>query len=103
LNKYHARKCQIDGYTFDSLAEGRYYQGLKIMLTNGDIQNLEIHPPFAYVDNGKFIFTYYADFRYTENGKVLIDDVKGVRTPVYKLKKKLIEARFGITIREIEV
>ncbi len=103
MTKYHAHKCEIDGIIFDSTAEARYYQGLKLLLGNGDISDLEIHPKFPVVVNGKKICDYYADFRYSENGVVVIDDVKGVRTPVYKLKKKLVEALYRITIREIEV
>ena len=85
------------------MAEGRYYQGLKILLENGDISNLEIHPKFPVLVNGHKICVYYADFRYTENGVVVVDDVKGFRTKEYKIKKKLVEALYGITIREIEV
>jgi len=103
LNKYNAHKCELDGYKFDSLAEGRYYQGLKLMLLNGDIHDLEVHPKFEIMVNGTRIGNYYADFRYFENGVQVIDDVKGVRTPVYKLKRKLVEAIYGVKIREIDV
>jgi hypothetical protein len=48
------------------------------------------------------MFTYIADFTYFEkDGQQVIEDVKGVRTPVYRLKKKIIEAEYGIAITEI--
>jgi hypothetical protein len=50
---------------------------------------------------GKLICTYVADFKYLENGKEVVEDVKGFKTPVYKLKKKLVEAIYGIEIIEI--
>jgi hypothetical protein len=93
----------MDGYTFDSQAEFHYYQGLKLLLLSGNISHLEVHPKFPIVVNDVKIGNYYADFRYMENGAQVIDDIKGVRTPVYKLKKKLVEALHGIKIREIEV
>ena len=49
------------------------------------------------------MFTYYADFRYldAETGRTVVEDVKGVATPVYKIKKKIIEASYRIEIVEI--
>ena len=41
-----------------------------------------------------------ADFVYLENGQLVVEDVKGVRTPVYKLKKRLMAERFGIEVKE---
>ena len=55
--------------------------------------------PFKYDD--KVMFKYYADFEYYENDEYIVEDVKGVKTPVYKLKKKLIEAQYKIRITEV--
>ena len=76
---------------------------LKHLESVGLIFDLELQPPFKYMsDNGKKkLFTYKADFKYTDEfNQIVIEDVKGYRTEVYKLKKKLIEDRYGITIYE---
>ena len=103
MSKYNAIKCVIDNITFDSQAEGRYYQTLKLMLASGDITDLEVHPTFPIEVNGKKICTYEADFMYMESGVLKVDDVKGVRTDVYSLKKKLVEALYDLKINEIRV
>ena len=58
--------------------------------------------PFQVILNEKKICKYIADFKVTyADGRVEIVDVKGVRTDVYRLKKKLVEAQYGITIVEV--
>lgn len=44
---------------------------------------------------------YYADFVYFENGERIVEDVKGVRTEAYKIKRKLMRWIHGIEIREV--
>ena len=90
----------VDGIVFDSKKEAKRYGELKLLEKVGEITNLEIQPKFACVVNGKKICGYVADFRYeTQNGEV-IEDVKGIKTRIYSLKKKLVEALFGIEITE---
>jgi len=102
LNKYNAKKTTIDGITFDSKKEGARYSELKLRLRdkNNPITNLKLQPKFKCVVNDKTICTYIADFRYLENDKLVVEDTKGFKTPVYRLKKKLVEALFGIEILE---
>jgi hypothetical protein len=50
--------------------------------------------------NGVLVCTYVGDFDYWENGEYIVEDVKGFLTPVFKLKRKLVKALHGITIRE---
>ena len=58
--------------------------------------------PFLMVLNGVKICTYYADFVvYFPSGKVEVIDVKGFKTDVYKLKKKMMLAFHGIYIKEV--
>jgi hypothetical protein len=102
MSKYHSVKTEIDGYVFASKAEAHRYSELKLLEMEGSISCLELQPKFPIIVNGKKIATYIADFRYLHCGtKQIIEDVKGVRTPVYRLKKKLVEAIFGITITEV--
>ena len=100
--KYHAQITEADGYTFDSKREAARYGELKLLVAAGEITQLEVHPPFPMEVGGLHIANYVADFQYTEKGRVVVEDVKGVRTPVYKLKKKLMLGIYGIEIKEVE-
>lgn len=108
-NKYKAQKAKIDGHTFDSQAEARRYQQLKILKQAGKITDLELQPRFALEVGGVSIKTakgrqrfYVADFRYkNEDGEEVIEDVKGMPTDVYKLKRDILAAK-GIHIKEVK-
>jgi hypothetical protein len=103
-NKYGAKKATEDGYTFDSLAERRRYRDLKLMLKAGEITNLEVHPVWQLVVCGVKIGRYTADFAYNMrfSGKRFVEDVKGVKTRDYLLRKKLMKALHGIDVQEIQ-
>lgn len=103
MNKYHNIKTTVDGITFDSKAEARYYGIYKRFQEWGKISNLQRQIPYIFKIDGKKIFTYKADFQYTDKeGKEHVIDVKGVETPVFRLKKKLIEAQYGIEIEVVK-
>nr|DAX39490.1 MAG TPA: Endonuclease [Caudoviricetes sp.] len=98
MSKYHNRKVAYKGLVFDSIKERNYYMYLESLLQAGEITDLElqvkfeIQPRFKAV-NGHIIrpITYLADFVYKDkDGKTVIVDVKGYKTDVYKLKKKLM-------------
>ena len=99
-NKLKAKACFIDGIRFASLKEGRRYKELKLLEKSGQIQNLELQPRYDLIINSIKIGFYKADFRYNENGKQVVEDVKGYKTDVYKLKKKMIKAVYNIDIYE---
>lgn len=100
MNKYRNKKVQVDMYVFDSIAESRRYKELKLLEQVGKIQNLELQPHFllqeAFKKNGRTFrkIEYIADFKYTENGKTIVEDVKGIQTDVFKLKHKLFEKKY---------
>ena len=100
-NKYRAIPTVVDGIRFASKAEARRYGELKLLVFAKEIYNLSLQPTFPIIVNGSKICTYVADFRYEKDDQLVIEDVKGMRTPVYKLKKKLVEALYGITITEV--
>lgn len=107
-SKYGNKRVEVDGHTFDSKAEANRYGELKLLVKKGLISDLVLQPRFPYwhPTNGSVIFTYVADFSYTDHTPPVpikvVEDIKGVRTALYKLKKKLIEAQYGITITEID-
>jgi hypothetical protein len=99
----------IDGIRFDSQAEGRRYRELKLLQRAGKISDLVCHPTFRLTVKGVLVCKYEGDFQYRlrddrtgELGPEVIEDCKGVRTPLYKLKKKLLWAVHGIEITEVQ-
>ena len=105
-SKYHAKKTTVDGITFDSKREADRYLVLKGMEGDGAIEDLrrqvryELIPAFD-VDGRHYRPVFYvADFVYREDGKEVVEDVKGMRTDVYRLKSKLFARRYGMSIRE---
>lgn len=110
MNKYHARKTVVDGITFDSRAEATRYTELKLLERAGEISSLVLQPVFelvpGYTKNGRKVraVKYIADFMYTDrNGQTVIEDVKGVRTKEFALKKKIFEWKYkNLTITEVK-
>ena len=106
-NKYHARKTIADGIVFDSAAESRRWMELKMLQRAGMITGLTRQVPFELVPSQKGAketyrpVTYRADFVYYEDGKMVVEDVKGCKTDVYEIKKKLMLFLRGIEIREV--
>jgi hypothetical protein len=100
-SKYNATKIIIDGIKFDSKKEGKYYRELKAMKASGKILSFALQFVFQVTINGINICKYRADFKvlYPDN-RAEIWDVKGFKTPVYRLKKKMVEAQYGIKIIE---
>ena len=101
-SKYNAKKTRVGDITFDSEMEARRYEQLLLLFNQGYIRNLELQPEFIFLEGNRKMFTYRADFRYFEGGLRVVEDVKGYPTPLYRLKKKLIEARYHVTIREVK-
>lgn len=108
MNKFHAKKTEIDGIVFDSKHEAERYAELKLLERGRVIKDLTLQPKFELQEGytsptGKKIrpITYIADFMYTEDGNTVVEDAKGMKTDVYKLKKKLFEYKYGIEVREV--
>lgn len=99
-HKYHAQPTEVDGEKFPSKGEAGRWQELKLLEAAGAIKGLKRQIPFPLVVNGVKIGSYIADFEYDEGGERVVEDYKGVRTPVYNLKKKLVRALYGIEIFE---
>lgn len=106
--KYRAKKTVIDGIKFDSKKEAKRYIVLKALEGKGEIEKLMLQPRFllqeGFRKNGKAYrkIEYVADFMYEQDGKLIIEDVKGIKTDVYKLKQKLFEKKYqDLTIKEI--
>lgn len=121
-NKYHSRKISRDGMTFDSLKEYRRYCELALLEKAGQITGLKLQVPFELLpaqyetferygkkgqrlkDGSRCIekaVIYRADFVYSENGKIIVEDTKGFKTKDYILKRKMMLYFHGIKIKEV--
>ena len=101
-SKYNARKTKVDGITFDSMKEARRYKELKLQEKVGAISHLQLQPKFRLLDgfkhSGETIrpINYFADFSYIDaEGNEVVEDVKGKKTDVYNIKKKLFLNKYG--------
>lgn len=119
MTKYNARKVVVNGITFDSRKEARRYAELLSLEKAGAISDLELQVEYVLIPTqrepdkigkrggkikGKVIereCKYIADFRYVQNGVVVVEDAKGFRTKEYRIKKKLMLWRYGIQIKEV--
>ena len=97
--KYKARPMTIDGHRFDSQAEGARYRTLKLLERAGEITGLELQPVFVLAPGvlvpgekrKRPALRYVADFAYTDtDGRRVVLDVKGVQTPVFRMKMHLL-------------
>ena len=103
-SKYGNRKVTLYGMTFDSKKEAERYLFLRSEQLAGRIKDLACQTVFVVVPKvGKEReVKYIADFTYRDSeGNLIVEDAKGFRTDVYKIKKKLMLWRYGIEIREV--
>lgn len=102
MSKYGNVRTEVAGIAFSSKREARRYQELRLYEKAGQISGLELQPRFDLSVNGVKVCTYVADFRYrTADGKTVVEDAKGVKTAVYRLKKKLMIAIYEIEVEEV--
>jgi hypothetical protein len=106
-SKYKAKKVTVNGMTFDSQKEYARFRELSLLERAGKVTNLERQVKFELIPSqridGKVVersCTYVADFVYMENGRKVVEDTKGYKTPEYRIKRKLMLWRHGIRIRE---
>jgi hypothetical protein len=108
MSKYGNRKVTRNGITYDSVKEANRHAVLKLLERSGKISDLQRQVKFELLpaqrnEAGKLLeraVSYVADFTYMENGKLVVEDSKGFRTPEYKLKKKMLLYFTGHHIKE---
>lgn len=98
--KYRNQPEVVNGIKFASKKEAARYGYLGLLVKQGIITDLELQPRYPIIINGIKVTTYVADFRYKQYGKTVVEDTKGYKTDVYKIKKKLMSAVHGIEIEE---
>lgn len=100
-NKFGARKVQLDGYTFDSVAEATRYQTLKWSADAGLIADLRIHPAYTLEVNGEKVGTFKPDFVYVGDTGDFVEDVKSKPTAAgeaFRLRARLFFACHGLRV-----
>ena len=99
--KYRNEPVIVDGIRFDSKKEAEHYRGLCLLKRAGVVERIDLQVKHPLTVNGEKVGTYIADFVVQfQDGRIEVQDVKGIRTPVYKLKKRLMKAIYGIEIIE---
>ena len=110
MMKYHNRKTTVDGIAFDSKREAIRHQELRLLEKAGEIGNLRRQVKYELIPaqydrrTGKLLeraVSYVADFVYETDGFTVVEDVKGVRTKEYIIKRKLLLYRHGLRIQEV--
>ena len=95
-SKYGNRRITFNGIVFDSVAEASRYKQLTYLEKAKEISDLKTQVEIRLLDSFEFDgakirgISYYADFQYTKGGETVIEDYKGYKTDIYKLKKKLL-------------
>ena len=106
-SKYHSRRIKTYEGTFDSKKEYRRWVELKFMLRSGEITELQRQVSYTLVPSQQTSkkkerpVKYIADFVYKRDGKTIVEDTKGFRTPEYVIKRKLMLFIHGIEVQEI--
>lgn len=106
-SKYRSIKTTVDGITFDSKKEAKRYQELKLLQRANKIEDLRLQVPYVLIDKSKYgrQIKYIADFVYydKELRQEVVEDTKSeaTKTPVYRLKKRLLAEKYDIEIKEI--
>lgn len=101
VNKYGAHKTTVGDKVYDSKKEARRAITLRYMQENNLISSLKEQQRFVlqegYINNkGQKVrpIEYVADFTYNQDGKQIVEDCKGIKTDVYKIKKKMFEYKY---------
>jgi len=104
-HKYNAKAAELDGYKFSSKKEARRFAELQLLQRANKITDLELQPRFMLHVNGQLVCDYVADFQYLEQGKTIIEDVKGYKGGsawrIFRIKQKLMKAVHGIDVQVI--
>jgi hypothetical protein len=106
-SKYHNKTVYFNGLRFDSVKEARRYRDLTLLERAGEIRCLNTQVKFELIpkQEGERACYYKADFTYLEKGRdgqwhYVVEDCKGAKTDVYKIKRKLMLKVHNIKIRE---
>lgn len=105
--KYRNVKTEVDGLKFDSKKEAKRWVELKQLLDEGRISNLmrqvvfQLVPQVVLDGRKQQPVKYVADFQYQLGNQIVVEDVKGFKTPEYRMKRKMMKAFHDIEVEEV--
>lgn len=97
-NKYNAKRTEVDGIKFHSKKESEYYQKLVLAKKAGELLHFEMQVPFEICQGRKYLLDFMERWK---DGSMRYIDTKGFDTPVSKLKRAVVEEKYGIKIEVI--
>lgn len=97
-HKFYAKTTELDGITFSSRKEAKRYMELKMLKTASEVLFYLRQVPFHLPGNVRYVCDFMV---FWTNGEITIEDVKGMKLPLYEAKKKILEAIYPIKITEI--
>lgn len=102
-SKYHNVVTWVGAEKFDSAAEAERYKHLLLLVKGGQVRDLERQKSFDLIVNDILVCRYVADFYYfsVPHAAWITEDKKGKRTKEYIIKRKLMRACLGITVKEV--
>ena len=98
FHKFHAIPTEVDGIKFSSKKEARAYQNMELRKKSGDIVFFLRQVPFHLAGGVRYVVDFVT---FNKDGSVHFVDAKGMKTPMYIAKKKIVEATYPIQIEEI--
>ncbi len=111
MSKYGAIKTVSDGIKFDSKREATRYRTLMLLAKAGHITGLTMQVPFELAPAVKFsdekrtkpALRFVADFVYSDvlTGTIVVEDSKGMQTPLFRAKRHLMKTVLGIEVKVV--
>jgi len=98
-HKFNARRTEVDDIKFSSKAEAAYYSKLKTHKEKGDLIFFLRQVPFHLPGSVRYIVDFV---EFWQSGEVIFTDVKGMETPEFKTKKKIVESLYPITLNLVK-
>ena len=99
FHKFNARRTELNGIKFDSKLEARYYQWLQTQKAAGALLFFLRQTPFHLPGGTRLVVDFT---EYWADGTVLFTDVKGMETAEFKIKRREVEAQYGVNINVVK-
>jgi len=97
-HKFRAIPTEVDGIKFASKKEAKRYRELRLLEKSGELLFFIRQTPWHLPGNVKYLSDFFC---FWKDGSATVEDVKGMKTSMYILKKKQVEALYGVVITEI--
>lgn len=96
-HKYHNIPTVVDNVRFASKKEAKFYEELKLKKLSGEVLFFLRQVPLHLTGGIRYVCDFLV---FHVDGSCTFDEVKGQKTDVYKIKKRMVEAEYPIKIIE---